>query len=74
MSEQIPAVEQIPAEHYDELAKLRAMHAALADLARDHSPACCGYCASLRRRLDAVLAVGPATTPADPRAKCARWK
>lgn len=63
-----------PPVDYDELIKLRAMHAALVELAKDHPPTCCAYCRYIRQRIDAVLAKGPAAVVYGLPQKCERWK
>lgn len=43
----------------EERERLRKMRDALVALANCHAPECCGYCAHVRRQLDAVLDLGP---------------
>lgn len=58
-----------------ELASLRAMRRALARMASDHQPECCGYCRHVRKQIDAVLAVAPMPTDAIPNTSaCEKWR
>lgn len=56
-----------------ELLQLRAMHAALVGLAREHPAECCAYCRLVRQRIDRVLALGPAARVYGLPAKCGLW-